>query len=404
MDVDWLVSEVGQAIISEALQQSDPLVAVTTLRRSHPQIPSELISQAVTQAGLRSSLTKRWGDGFANFVLTKDGIEQATRPNVARWRAKWIQERFGAHARVLDLTCGLGFDAIAMAQAGLKVSAIERDPITAACASHNLAKYSVSVAVADCLDVVTSDFDVLFVDPMRRDPEASRALDGSQKRIFNPELWSPSWSSIAELASRKPVVCKVAPGIEDKFLQNWNTIWISADGDVVEAMAVSNGSGDRSALVIQGSEFWQSSKVTSAPIHITGEYLIVPDGAITRAGALAEICELVAGGLVNEHIGWIVSNNSELVSNLANHKPKLADVFQIVSQVKADEKALARSISEMPASAITIMTRGMQVDVPKLRKRISPSLSSTAPELVIGLYRHDGGNQALICRRVNPTY
>ncbi|NBV89965.1 MAG: hypothetical protein EBR84_00930 [Actinobacteria bacterium] len=403
MDVDWLVSDVGQAVISEAMKHSDSLEAVTTLRKQYPQIESELISQAVTQAGLHSSLASRWGDEFTDLVLTKDGIEQATRPSVAKWRAKWIQEHFGTGARVLDMTCGLGFDALAMAQAGLQVSAIERDPITAACARHNLARYSVSVTVGDCLELPTSDCDVLFIDPMRRDPDASRTLDGSQKRIFNPELWSPNWSHITELAKRNQVVCKVAPGIDDKYLQEWETIWLSADGDVVEAMAVSNGTGNRSALVLQGDEVWQSSSIAAAPIMAEGEYLIVPDGAITRAGALAEICELVGGGLVNEHIGWIVSDDSDLVGQLANKRPKLADVFQIVAKVKADEKAIARTVKVLPASAITIMTRGIQVDVPKLRKRIAPSLISNAPELIIGLYRQDGGNQALICRRIKPT-
>ena len=400
MNVDWLVSDYGQGIVSEAMDYPDSLVAVSTLRKKHSDVDRELISQAVTQAGLHTTLAKRWGQAVTGLVLTQEGIEQATRPSIAKWRAHWIKERFGAQGRILDMTCGLGFDALAMAQAGLQVAAIERDSITAQCARHNLKKYSIEVIEADATEVSTAGYDLLFIDPMRRDSKASRAIDGSQKRIFNPELWSPSWNSISKLAENNRVLCKVAPGIDDKYLADWDTTWLSSQGDVVEAMILSNGVGMRSAVVIDGTEVWQSSATTKPSIQDAGAFLLVPDGAITRSGAISEICNLVNGGLVNEHIGWVLSDDWALVEKLIKQKPKLVDAFQILNQVKADERTIESAIKDVPSSAITIMTRGVQVDVERVRKRISPKLDSSAPELVIGFYRHDGGNRALICRRI----
>jgi len=403
VDTSWLASDLGQAVIKSAEKFTDSLQANTRLRKEFPEALPAHISQAITQSVLRHKLSNRWNIDTSKFLLTEDGINQATRPTVAKWRAALIVEKFGQATRVLDLTCGLGFDALAMAQAGLSVHAIERDPLIADFARHNLRETSVTIETADSTTADLDEFDLIFVDPMRRDPESARKIDGSTQRIFNPENWSPTWGFINSIAELKQVICKVAPGIDDKYISDWNTIWVSDQGDLVEAMTLSNGSGLRSAVLLQDGAIATFDGDAVPELKADGQFLVVPNSAITRAGAIASISNAVCGGLVNPHIGWITSDESSLVDGMNKDLPVPGDFYQIIGRTKADPKSISQVIREISASAITITTRGLQIDVEKVRKQISPKLQRSAPELVVALYRDDSGNKALICRRLSKN-
>ena len=405
MNVEWLASTEGADVIKRAHQFNDALTASTNLRKEFANVSTELISQAMTQAKLQQNLASRWGTDTTALLLTDDGISQATRPRVAHYRAQWLKRNFGDNARVLDLTCGLGFDALAMAEAGLDVQAIELDTTTALMASHNLKSAGVTVQNADATEVDISNVDVIFVDPARRNPNSPRKIDGTTRRIFNPHDWSPSWEFITSLSKRIAVVAKVAPGIDEETIADWDAQWISEDGDIVEAMLSSEhdpNADKRQAVLLtkKSDEFLVFTGSAEPPIAEIGSYLVCPDGAITRAGALDTLAHIVNGGLVNEHIGWITTYDSAAVEQLLAVNPASADCFKIIGQTKCDAKAIAMQIKDLPASAITIMTRGVTIDVDSLRKKVSPNLDRTAPELVLALYREDAGNVALIARRI----
>ena len=403
LNVEWLASTEGQTIIDEASGFADALLAITRLRKKHDSIDANRITQAVSQAALRKKLQERWGISGADFLLTEDGLEQASRPLVAQYRAQWIKERFGAHAHVLDMTCGLGFDALAMAQAGLRVTCVERDETIAALASFNLRKTSARVVHADATDfLVEGDVDVVFIDPARRDPQAARKADGSSYRISNPDDWSPSWSFIQTLSQRVPVVAKVAPGIGDDSLGTWDCQWISADGDLVEATANSGGTSLRSATLLSSSA---SESLLVAGGHSTsskplGTWLVIPDAALIRASALDYLATRINGGLVNEHIAWLTSADDASVQSLIGLDPAPAMILHIGAVLPVSEKLMAQEVARHEASGLTIMTRGVTINVDALRKKVFKKKTPGAPELVLAIYREDPNNVALLCRRI----
>ena len=141
MDVElarWLVSADARPALAEASRQADPgsLAVATALRRSWP---AEQAAAASSQVELRRRAAGKFGGRAERMFFTPDGLEQATRAEVAAWRAS----RFVAAGvrEVVDLGCGLGADALAFATAGLKVIAVEADPATAVLAAANLAVY-----------------------------------------------------------------------------------------------------------------------------------------------------------------------------------------------------------------------------------------------------------------------
>jgi hypothetical protein len=74
-------------------------------------------------------------------------------------------------------------------------------------------------------------------------------------------------------------------------------------------------------------------------------------------------------------------------------------VLEIEKRIKYSDKVLVESVNGIPAAGITIMTRGMQLDVEAIRKSLIKVKSPGNSELVVAIYRDEAGPQALICRR-----
>jgi len=402
VSISWLLSPEGQALIRSAREYSDSLTAIPTLRKQFSEMPPDLISLAFSQAQLQHRLEARWGTSAADLLLTDEGISQATRPEVARYRAEFIAKNFGAHAHVLDLTCGLGFDSLEFARCGLRVTGVEIDPEIVEYARHNLSSFDVEVHCADAAGfVIPNDVDVVFVDPARRDPNAAKDSKGNTKRIFNPSQWSPSWEVINEIAKTHPVIAKVAPGIDKAELSGWDARWVSSNGDLVECFLSNSGTGIRSAVLIDSKnnssiELLGDAETVTAQL---GSYLVIPDPALIRASALDAVAQLCNGGLVNEHIAWLTTSDADAVLALSKHSPTLTNILRIESHFKFSDKQLATNLKGVALSGVTVMTRGMQLDVEAIRKTAVKASSSGNQELVIAIYRDDAGPQALLCRR-----
>ena len=136
-------AELERAIeLAGSVTDTDPVRRAAAVRRL---LPPELATVALTQAGLRAAARPKFGALADTLLFTADGLEQATRLEVADHRAS----RFAAAglASVLDLCCGIGSDALAFARAGLRVEAVERDPDTAAIAAANTAGRAVRVSI-----------------------------------------------------------------------------------------------------------------------------------------------------------------------------------------------------------------------------------------------------------------
>ena len=140
-----LVSDEGREALDLASVEADPdsLVAATRLRR---HIDADLAAAVLDQISLRRRAVAKIGPAAASMLWTRDGLEQATRGDVSRWRADRLKDAGFTH--VVDLGCACGADARACLDAGLEVTAVEVDPVTAELARHNLPEAQVMCADA----------------------------------------------------------------------------------------------------------------------------------------------------------------------------------------------------------------------------------------------------------------
>ncbi len=75
---------------------------------------ADLVPAALTQSRLRARGERKFGDAARSMLFTVDGLEQATRQQVARLHARRLGD--SGTRRVFDLGCGVGADARAFAE------------------------------------------------------------------------------------------------------------------------------------------------------------------------------------------------------------------------------------------------------------------------------------------------
>jgi SAM-dependent methyltransferase len=360
----------------------DPLKAVTHLRRQHPEAEPRLVAEVLTQVRMRRRARPRLGELAAHLLLTDDGLEQATRTVVADLRAQRYVAAGATH--VADLGCGLGLDAAAFARAGLRVMAVERDPVTAALAAHNLnalgLAHLVTVVTGDVtdpavLDHAVSSADAAYVDPARRDPAARR--DGRSVRLTDPDAWSPPWTWVQAVADRIPrTAAKVAPGIPHDLIPPGGCgTWTSVDGQLVEAEvawpALAPPAARRRAVVVRGDrqppvEVQSSVDLVDEarpPVGAVGRWILEPDDAVIRAGLVAHVAALVEGRLLDRHVAYVTTDADVDVTPLAVR-------FEVQLAMRYDLAELRAELIARGVGHVVVKKRATSLDVDVVRREL----------------------------------
>ncbi len=364
-----------------------------------------LVAAALTQSRLRSRGRAKFGPFADRMLFTVDGLEQATRLEVAARHA----QRFAAAGvrRVADLGCGIGGDAMALAGLDREVVAVEKDEVTAAVATVNLRHFPDAVVRhEDATRADLAGIDGAFLDPSRRTAGGRRMLD--------PRRATPPLSFVVELAGRLPAVgAKVAPGIRhDLVPRRAEAQWVSVDGDVVEAglwfgllaregvrrSAVVLVSGDKvSGDDVSGDEgAVRASTVDDVGmpeplVGPLGRYLFEPDGAVLRAGLVGQVAAAVDGHLVDPSIAYVTTDR------LPAGGTPLARGYQVLDSMPFGLKRLRTYLRDQDVGRLTIKKRGTAVEPEQLRRQLR--LSGTAEATVV-LTRLAGQQSVLVVRPI----
>ncbi|WP_371566176.1 class I SAM-dependent methyltransferase [Streptomyces canus] len=359
-DLAPLLAPEGRALLDEVrgTAPADELAVATRLRREHP---AELVSAALGQARLRQRAAAKFGaEDAERMFFTPNGVEQSTRASVAAYRAERLRA-LGATS-VADLCCGIGGDAIALARAGIRVLAVDRDPLTAAAARANADALGlaglIDVREADVTEVDTASYDAVFVDPARR---------GGRGRIFDPEAYSPPLSWAVRAALRAPhAALKVAPGIPHEAVPaQAEAEWISDGGDVKEAVLwFGTAPGAVRATLLPGPRSLLGRGLPDPGVRSVGRYLYEPDGAVIRAHLVAEAAEELDGGLIDPTIAYVTAD--------ALRATPYATAYEITDRLPFNVKKLKALLREREVGILTVKKRGSAVEPEELRRKALP--------------------------------
>ncbi|WP_405555985.1 class I SAM-dependent methyltransferase [Streptomyces canus] len=359
-DLAPLLTPEGRALLDEVrgTAPADELAVATRLRRGHP---AGLVSAALGQARLRQRAAAKFGaEDAERMFFTPNGVEQSTRASVAAYRAERL--RALGVTSVADLCCGIGGDAIALARAGIRVLAVDRDPLTAAAARANADALGlaglIDVREADVTEVDTASYDAVFVDPARR---------GGRGRIFDPEAYSPPLSWAVRAALKAPhAALKVAPGIPHEAVPaEAEAEWISDGGDVKEAVLwFGTAPGAVRATLLPGPRTLLGRGLPDPEVRSVGRYLYEPDGAVIRAHLVAEAAEELDGGLIDPTIAYVTAD--------ALHATPYATAYEITDRLPFNVKKLKALLREREVGILTVKKRGSAVEPEELRRKALP--------------------------------
>ncbi|KNX37935.1 class I SAM-dependent methyltransferase [Luteipulveratus halotolerans] len=337
----------------------------------------DLIAAALTQSELRARAADKLGPSAAEMLLTRDGLEQATRRTVADSHAARFVD--AGVRQVHDLGCGIGSDAMAFAAAGLQVDAIDADDVTAAIAAVNLRPWERARAEQGRAEDVTlprgeaARTTGVWLDPARRTPGVAD-VNGRTRRLFRLDELSPSWQTVRDLAGRVPAAgAKLSPGFPHAQVPpDAEAEWTSYDGEVVEC-ALWWGSlvrrtgrsarvlGARVDTTVHESDAADADP-TLAELDRMNPYLYEPDRAIIRAGLVGALTNAVDGRELSPGLGY--------VNAARDVRLPWARRYAITDVIPFNVKGLRALLRDRDAGRVTIKKRGVTIDADQLRRQL----------------------------------
>jgi hypothetical protein len=350
----------------------------------------DLVAAVLSQSRLRARAQHKFGEFASRMLFTEAGLEQATRLQVASLHAG--RYRDAGITWVADLGCGIGGDAMAMAGLGLDVTAVERDEVTAAIASYNLAPFD----AAEVINTSAEQADLsgaggVFLDPARRTSGHS-----DTHRLSNPDDYSPSLEFAFALAEKIPTGIKLGPGLDRSLIPaRAEAQWVSVNGQLLE-MALWFGplarSGiSRSALVIGAhgtAELHAAADSQDAPVGELGEWLYEPDPAVIRSRLIGDLARQSGATMLSPTIAYFSSNQRV--------DTPFASRFRVVEELPAHERDLKRALKQRGIGTLEIKKRGLDVDPATLRARLALKGPESA---TLVLTRVAGKHSALLVAR-----
>lgn len=212
---------------------------------------------------------------------------------------------------VLDLTCGLGVDSVALSHHFKSVVSIERDEVVASVARENFKRLGIEnievlcTSAEEYLAKCDRHFDWCFVDPDRR--------GASGEKMVRLEECSPNivalMPQISEKADRVCVKCSPMFDVEEAFrlFGDCRVECVSLAGEAKEVnIYLDGGSARLSAVAVSLGEVeypYEERKAEFAPIPKTFDeyrYVVLPDVSLqhTRlvARAFRGVCDVWSNG------------------------------------------------------------------------------------------------------------
>ncbi|WP_394939363.1 SAM-dependent methyltransferase [Psychromicrobium sp. YIM B11713] len=347
--------------------EKDSLALAEKLRKAGHS--AELTSAVLTQSRLRTKATAKFGEFAQQMLFTQTGLEQATRLQVAVLHAQRFAQ--AGVKSIADLGCGLGADSLAFSTLDLKVTAVEQDEITAACATINLMPFpDAKVLQAEASTVALDDVDGVWLDPARRATSSSGST-----RIFDPEAFSPPLSFVEQLANRGlQVGVKLGPGIPHESIPGGcEAQWVSVAGELVEVTLWFNSlarPGIRRAALLLGPD--GAAELSSPVDYLPAEqqaaigplegYLYEPDSAVIRAGLVADLANHLGAHLIDPQIAYLCS--PELIET------PFARAYRVLEVLPYNVKGLRSWVRENNIGSLEIKKRGTAVTPEELRKQL----------------------------------
>lgn len=365
-----LRSSSGRELLERALLLEEDSFAAERLRAF---AAPEFAAAAVEQVRLRRRAATRFTRAAEMWFLA-ELLEQASGDDIAEYRAGRFQP-WGEDPRgVGDLCCGLGGDALFLAESA-SVHAVDRDPLAVALSQANAEDLGMAgriIVSAGELPEAAPNVSAAWVDPGRR---------AGGRRTRRLEEMSPPISQVLALRQRTPHLgVKLSPATDHAELDAClDTLphereAISVRGECRELVLWTGdlrGPHPRRATLLPGRESLTGVPVPLPPLRPPGGWLLEPDAAVIRAGLVGNLAEELSAWPLDPHLAYLWLN------------APVATPFGVIYRVEPPEpfsgKALAKRLRDLGASDVILKTRGAAMEPELLRRQLRGVLKQGQP-------------------------
>lgn len=357
--------------------------------RLRKRFPAELVRLAMEVVALRQRAQGKFTRAD-RLWLTRQGLEQATPEAVARHKARRFAQASGTDP-VWDLCCGIGGDAMALAQVR-SVVAVDADPAQLLRTQLNAAAYGVAARLETLeADVTTLDLSgrLVHVDPDRR---------RRGERTLRLERVSPPLGWLQDLTHRaRGGAIKVSPASNfgGKF-PHAEVELVSLDGECKEATIwfgeLRGEEPWRATVLPAGVSLAGHPLAAATDVRPMGRFLYDPDPAVVRAGLVDLLAEQT--GL------WRLDAAEEYLSGDAVIASPFCTPFAVEEMLPNNATAIRQAIRRRGWGEVEIKSRHVKVDADAIRRKL-PLDGTDAGVLVFA--RLSGRTHALLAKRLrNP--
>ena len=354
-----LLTPEGQGVLAAATAlepiETTLLQHQTRLRK---QFPVDLAKAAMETVLLRRKAASKFSRA-QQMYFTREALEQSSSEMISTHRAK----RFASFDRVADFCCGIGGDAIGLAET-TQIVAVDNDALRLAIAKENLQAYNradrANFVLGDARSSPLLNVAAAFADPDRR-------ADG--KRHIRMREYVPSVDEVRlRFAKDFPIGIKVAPVVSWDELEELDAEkeFISVDGELKECVLWFGSLKTtlrRATVLPSGATYGADGarEPRAAPVAPPARYLYEPDPAIIRSGLVGELAKHLDAHLIDDRIAYLTSDRVVATP--------FASCFEILESLPFHARRLGERLRAMDVGHVSIMKRGSAVDVDELRRR-----------------------------------
>lgn len=347
------------ALSSEAAElraSLSPEPTISHLTRLRERWTPEQVAVVSELVSARAKAIRKFSSRGASIVADRAGVEMASSARSAAHKAARFLSCLGPNAPVLDACCGIGGDTMALADAGLRVTALDLDECRAWMAGTNA---SCRWIAADFLSYRT-EVPAVHIDPARRSGDT---------RSRDPEEFEPPLSEIVRsVEGRQLVAIKLNPGVDAYALPNGEVEILSEPGGLTQAVlwvgALAGEISRRATMIGDAGVLATIGGDPERPEDSTaiGSYIGTLDPCLERADLVGVFLDEVGVSLVHPGTGLVTSEKAT--------PHAMVRWYRVLETLPWNEKRVRAVLRDLGAGIVEIRTRAGVVNPDELQRRL----------------------------------
>ncbi len=365
-----MISKINNPEVIRFIQEhlNDDPSDIALQAKKYPELPiREIAVQIASRQKGKSKIPEWWSNPKVIFP-PKENLEQASSEITAKFKSRWIEG-----SSILDLTGGSGIDLFYMSNEFDRIVYVEPNQELSEITEYNFKLFGKQVQIQlnsaeDFLAKTKDHFDVIYLDPSRR--------DSARQRVFGLEEYQPNVIELYDFLIEKgsEIIIKASPMIDLK-----STLKLLPDAFKVQVLAVDNEvkevlfylkKGISSETRIEswnisdskpGQEFaftFEEESEVASEYSDPLKYIYEPNSAIRKAGAF---------NLVGSRFGLKkLHPNTHLYTSDKIKETFPGRIFEVLEFIKPNKKEIKKAYSN---GIVNVIAKNFPMGANEIKKK-----------------------------------